>query len=100
MQQIRRCSSSIAANIAESCGKNTLKHKVQTLYVAMGEIKEPEYFLILSRDLRYVEEIDIRRIESKLSEVGMMLSGLIKTFSHEFQNFNKRTTGYPLQATD
>jgi four helix bundle protein len=48
--QIRRCSSSIPANIAEGCGRmgNTEFHRF--LQIARGSANELEYHLVLARD--------------------------------------------------
>jgi four helix bundle protein len=48
--QIRRCSSSIPANIAEGCGRmgNTEFHRF--LQIACGSANELEYHLVLARD--------------------------------------------------
>ena len=52
--QIRRAASSIPANIAEGCGKNTNAEFAHFLNIALGSANEAEYFLILSKDLNYL----------------------------------------------
>src|SRR5436190_18912963 len=54
--QIRRSSASIAANIAEGCGKNSKQEFAHYLNIALGSANESEYFLILSKDLKYLVE--------------------------------------------
>lgn len=54
--QIRRASSSIPANIAEGCGKNSNSDFANFLNIALGSANESEYFLILSKDLKYFDE--------------------------------------------
>ncbi len=49
--QIRRAASSIPANIAEGCGKNSQNEFAHFLNIALGSANEAEYFLILSKDL-------------------------------------------------
>ena len=51
--QLRRAASSIPANIAEGCGKNTNLDFANFLNIALGSANESEYFLILSKDLFY-----------------------------------------------
>ena len=53
--QMRRCSSSVAANIAEGCGRPGNAEFARFLGIAMGSASELEYFLLLARDLEYLE---------------------------------------------
>jgi len=55
--QIRRCSVSIPANIAEGCGRlgNTELHRF--LQIACGSVNELEYHILLARDLEYISSI-------------------------------------------
>lgn len=52
--QIRRCSVSIPANIAEGCGRlgNTELHRF--LQIACGSANELEYHVLLAKDLGYI----------------------------------------------
>lgn len=52
--QLRRASSSIPANIAEGCGKNTSGDFANFLNIALGSANEAEYFILLSKDLEYL----------------------------------------------
>ena len=56
--QIRKASSSIPANIAEGCGKNSQKDLANFLNIALGSSNEAEYYLILSKDLGYLKGED------------------------------------------
>ena len=51
--QIRRSGSSIAANIAEGCGRGSNLEFQRFLQMAMGSASELEYHLLLSRDLHF-----------------------------------------------
>jgi four helix bundle protein len=48
------------------------------LHMAMGSASELEYHLLLSRDLRFIEEKDHGRIQTQVVEVKRMLAGLIR----------------------
>ncbi len=56
--QLRRAASSIPANIAEGCGKNSNLEFAHYLNISLGSSNETEYFLILSKDLTYLKEDD------------------------------------------
>ena len=76
--QLRRCSVSMPANIAEGCGKGTDKDFSRFLQIAMGSACELEYHLLLSRDLSYIERDQYESICSDLIEAKKMLAGLIR----------------------
>jgi four helix bundle protein len=75
--QIRRSASSVAANIAEACGRDGSAEFGRFLKVAMGSASETEYHLILSRDLGYVEREAWERLNGTTIEVKRMLAALI-----------------------
>ena len=52
--QMRRCSSSIGANIAEGCGRSSDGDFCRFLEIAMGSVTELDYHLLLARDLGYL----------------------------------------------
>ena len=76
--QIRRCSSSIPANLAEGCGKNSNNDFGIFLNIALGSANETEYFLLLAKDLGYLTIDDHRLLERSINEVKAMLISLIQ----------------------
>ena len=76
--QIRRASSSIPANIAEGCGKNTSNDFAKYLNISLGSANETEYFIILSKDLDYLKIDDNETLNKLVNEVKSMLILLIQ----------------------
>lgn len=75
--QFRRSAFSIAANIAEGCGKNTKNDFANFLNIALGSANESEYFLILSKDLKYCKQEEYELLFNCINEVKAMLIALI-----------------------
>ncbi len=75
--QLRRASSSIPANIAEGCGKNSQLELAHFLNIALGSANETEYFLLLSKDLSYLSAEKHVELGENINEVKAMLISLI-----------------------
>src|SRR6185503_188718 len=75
--QLRRAASSIPANIAEGCGKNSQPEFAHFLNISLGSSNEAEYFLLLSKDLKYLDEISFKNLFSIINEIKAMLIALI-----------------------
>jgi four helix bundle protein len=76
--QIRRASSSISANIAEGCGKDSDGEFKRFLLIAMGSASELENHILLARDLDYLETEDYDDLQSTLVELKKMLNAFIQ----------------------
>jgi four helix bundle protein len=76
--QIRRSAASIAANIAEGCGRRSDGEFARFLQIARGSASETEYHLLLARDLRFLSECDYQNAEKKVLEVQRMLTSLVQ----------------------
>jgi len=70
--QFRRAAVSIPANIAEGFRKQSEADKGRFLNVAEGSLEECRYYLILARDLAYIE---INNLWEMSEEVGRLLNG-------------------------
>ncbi len=75
--QFRRSAFSIPANIAEGCGKNSKQEFAHYLNIALGSANESEYFLILSKDLKYLKENSFEILLDLINEVKGMLIALV-----------------------
>ena len=76
--QIRRCSASIGANIAEGCGKRGNNEFQRFLQIASGSASELDYHLLLARDLSFLEDADYKRLTRTLLELRKMLTSLLQ----------------------
>ncbi len=76
--QIRRCSASIPANIAEGCGRLGNSELHRFLQIACGSANELEYHFLLARDLGYVASENYARAEKELLELKRMLVALTR----------------------
>lgn len=68
--QMRRAAVSIAANIAEGFSRRTRGDKMRFFDIAQASLDESRYFLILARDLGY---IDKTALPDQLEEVGRLV---------------------------
>jgi four helix bundle protein len=81
--QIRRCASSIPANIAEGCGKAGNSEFHRFLQVSCGSSNELEYHLLLAKDLGYIKDADYQPAQEKLLELKRMLVALTAKVASE-----------------
>lgn len=83
--QMRRCSASIGANIAEGCGKGGNPEFQRFLQIASGSASEIEYHLPLANDLGYLSESAHRELMQQLTPLRRMLTSLIQKVDSERQ---------------
>ncbi len=76
--QMRRASSSIPANIAEGCGRESDAEFKRFLIISQGSANELEYFTVLAKDLGYIEEPAFSKINDEVDKIRRSLNNLIK----------------------
>src|SRR5277367_6435748 len=76
--QMRRCSASIGANIAEGCGKRGNNEFQRFLQIASGSASELDYHFLLAHDLLFLPDTDYARMEGELSTLRRMLTSLLQ----------------------
>jgi four helix bundle protein len=81
--QMRRAATSIPANIAEGSGRGTDPEMVRFLQIAMGSAAELEYFLLLARDLTYLDETAYAQLADEVTQVKRMLTSFIQKLKAE-----------------
>ena len=74
--QIRRCVVSIPSNIAEGCGRSSIKETARFLDIALGSVAELETQLIISQNLGYLDNLD--ELLEGLNRISALTSGLKK----------------------
>lgn len=83
VSQIRRCSASIAANIAEGCGRTGNGELHRFLQISSGSGSELEYHFLLAHDLGFLSNADYETLRVALVEVRRMLTALIEKVNQD-----------------
>lgn len=76
--QLRRGSASVAANLAEGCGRRSAADFGRFVQIALGSASEVEYHVILALDLGYLAPDRHSALDRAVTEVKRMLTGLAK----------------------
>jgi four helix bundle protein len=76
--QLRRCCSSIPANLAEGCGRDSDAELKRFVDIAHGSASEAEYFLLLTHELGYLELAQHQRLAGEIAELKKMLGALAR----------------------
>lgn len=77
--QLRRCSSSVPANIVEGFYRHTTKELIQFLYNARGSSGEAVYFLVLARDLNYISLEKYKNLRNRYENLIKSINAFIKS---------------------
>lgn len=105
VSQLRRAAYSIPANIAEGYGRKSTKELLQCLAIANGSLEEVRYFLLLSRDLRYLPPLEFDKLGKDLKAIAEMIEGLARSLRkrlslHPVNSVSSsRDTGHGTRAT-
>lgn len=76
--QIIRCTTSIAANIAEGCGQLYPKKELSFINNALGSASECRHWLELSLMNGYISQNDYELLDNKTIEIIKMLIGYMR----------------------
>ena len=76
--QFQRAAVSIPANIAEGYKKLSKADKLRFYNIAQGSLEECRYYVLLSRDLGYINEEHYNLLFNKVEETSKLLNGYCK----------------------
>ncbi|MGO4709238.1 four helix bundle protein [Chryseobacterium sp. 2TAF14] len=76
--QLRRCSVSVASNIAEGSSRSSNKDFNRFLEISLGSLYELQTQIIISSNRNYFELSKLEIIENKITELQRMVSGFQK----------------------
>jgi four helix bundle protein len=88
--QLCRASSSICANIVEGNARGSYKDYLRFLYIARGSLEETRYFILLSKDLNYLTEIQYNNLNQQIIIISKMLNGMIKGLIEKYSKADIR----------
>ena len=80
--QFRRAAVSIAANICEGYKKLSKADKLRFMNIAQGSLEECRYYIILSRDLKYIDQQTHDNLEYLINGVSWKLNGYAEGISN------------------
>ena len=81
--QLRRAAYSAPANIAEGSGRASQRDYLHFLYIARGSLRESEYFIHLSRRLKFLSDEDADKLMTQVKSASACLYGLIRAVEKE-----------------
>jgi len=85
--QFQRAAVSIPANIAEGYKKLSRVDKLRFFNIAQGSLEECRYYIILSKDLGYIDENDSQLLTAAIEESSKTLNGYCKgVIDNNFSN--------------
>jgi four helix bundle protein len=83
VSQMRRAAVSVPSNIAEGQARLSTAEFKQSLGHARGSLMEVETYVLLARELGYLEPDQSENLLSSSAEVGKILNGLLNSLVRE-----------------
>ncbi len=72
--QFQRAAVSIAANIAEGFRKKSVTDKLRFINISQGSLEECRYYIILSKDLNYINEDSYKHLTQSIEDTSRLLN--------------------------
>ena len=79
--QFRRAAVSIAANICEGYRKLSRADKLRFFNIAQGSLEECRYYILLSRDIEYIDQTTYENLEYLINGTSWKLNGYAEAIS-------------------
>ncbi|MFD0797368.1 four helix bundle protein [Maribacter chungangensis] len=76
--QLRRAAYSIPSNIAEGCGRESDAAFKRFLIISQGSASELEYFLILAKDLAYIDASTYQKMDNEVNKTKRSINNLVQ----------------------
>jgi four helix bundle protein len=76
--QMRRSACSVTANIAEGFGRHSYKEKLQFYFQSQGSLTELKDFILIARDVGYLNLKDFDELAEKTNLTHKLLQGFIQ----------------------
>ena len=76
--QFQRAAVSIAANIAEGYRRDGIKDKLRFLNVSQGSLEECRYYILLAKDLQYIDEKEKNILNNSIEDTSRLLNAYYK----------------------
>jgi four helix bundle protein len=76
--QMRRACVSVPANIAEGCGRDGDAELRRFLTIALGSACELDYYVLLARELGYLDDSSGRPMAVEIMEIRRMLGTFVQ----------------------
>lgn len=78
VSQMQRCAVSITSNIAEGFSRYSYSEKAHFYSIAQGSVTELQNQLLISKDIKYLDEKLFNEIMEQSNTVHKIVNGLIK----------------------
>lgn len=78
IDQMRRSSASVTANIAEGFARHSYKEKAQFYYLSKGSLSELRNFLYIAKDVGYLPQDNFQILFDQIIKVDQLLQGFIR----------------------
>jgi len=83
ISQIRRSAVSVSCNISEGSGRKSKKDQAQFYRIAFGSTLETLNLLILSADLKFINEIKLIELRMLVEKISNKLNRLIESLAKQ-----------------
>ncbi|MCB1021286.1 MAG: four helix bundle protein [Bryobacterales bacterium] len=83
--QLRRAAASVEANLAEGFGRAGAKEFLRFTRIADGSLQETKCFLLLARDLGYLEPAHDDALRTRADKAGALLGGFQRHLTRRMQ---------------